>query len=150
MNKRKLITLTLFLSTFAVYPVSANTERVTHGITVSFAEFEQTSFQERIASYLEEKGLEKAAAVRVSKALVGEEGARFESKVHNLLSHCPRLSEEELVAYLAEEALHRNSVALDRYGQLISMMTKIKKRAPDKEVLETLGYVAKINRTIYG
>jgi hypothetical protein len=150
MNKRKLVTLTLFLSTLAVYPVAANTERVTHGISVSFAEFENASFQERIASYLEEKGLEEAAAVKVSRALVGEEGRDFDSKAHTLLAHCSQLSENELVAYLAQEALHRNSVALERYGQLVSMMTKIKGKALDKEVLETLSYVAKINRTIYG
>jgi hypothetical protein len=151
MDRRKLITLTLFLSTLTLYPVAANTEKIVgEGITVSFAAFEQDSFQERIASYLEQRGLEEDAATRISQALVGEEEALFDQKARNLLSHCPQLHEEELVAYLADEALHQNSVALDRYGQLVSMMTKIKKRALDTEVLKRLSYVAKINRTIYG
>jgi hypothetical protein len=67
-----------------IYPAAANTECVTEGITVSFSAFDQTSFQERIAFSLEEKGLEKPAAERLSKTLVGDESILFDKKVQNL------------------------------------------------------------------
>ena len=112
MHKRKLVTLTLFLSTLALSPLIANTDRSVHSITVSFAELEHDTFQERIASYLEEKGLEAEAAQRISKKLTAEEGSMFDKKVLNLLSHCSQLSEKELVAY-----------ALDKFSQLKNKLT---------------------------
>jgi len=152
MDKRKLVTLTLFLSTLAVLPLSANIQRsVDYGIVVSLSEHdEQYAFSERIASFLENKGLETEAAERLSKKLTGEKSRIFDHKVQTLLSHCPELDETALVAYLSEAALHQSSVKLEEYGDLVSMMTSILHKAPEKAMLRTLHYVAKINRTIYG
>ena len=149
MDRRKLVTLTLFLSTLAVFPLSANVNRLDYTIAVSLSEHEERSFSEKVASFLEKKGLESDAASRLSKKLFGQNRHAFEMQLHTLMAHCPELKEDAIVAYLSEKALHQSTLALDRYGDLVSMVTTIEQKALDADKLKTLSAVARINRTIY-
>ncbi len=65
--------------------------------------------------------------------------------LNNLLYGCDDIAKEEIVKYLSKAALHKQSVMLNSYDQLIDIYSKIKKSIPDEEVCEKLSAVANNN-----
>jgi hypothetical protein len=143
MDKRNLITLTLLLSALVFTPLIAQ-EGEQH---YSIVQVKPAGISDEIASALHEQGLDEDAAMRTAARFV-EDDARFTLMTENLLASCSTLTREELLAYLSREALYRRPVALHSYGQLVSMLTKIKQQTPDREVLQKLSHIAKYNEDI--
>jgi len=55
-----------------------------------------------------------------------------------------------LIDYLADAALHRKSFHADRYADLVNLMSTLSPRSLEKETLAQLGFVSRLNGTIYG
>ncbi len=143
MDKRHLITLTLILSVLAFSPLVAQEE---HHYTIT--QVKSASVSEDVASILHEKGLEEDAAKSIARDLVSEDDTRFTLMAENLLISCPTLQRDELMTYLSQEALHRQKVELHSYGQLVGMFTKIRQETPQRDVLQRLSHIAKLNEQI--
>jgi len=144
MDKRHLITLTLLLSALAFTPLVAQ-EGEQH---YTIAQVKPASVSDDVASILHEKGLDEDAAKSIARDLVSEDDARFTLMTENLLASCPTLQRDELMAYLSQEALHRQKVELNSYGQLVGMLTKIRQETPHRNVLQRLSHIAKLNEQI--
>ncbi len=142
-NKRNLITLTLLLSALVFTPLMA--QEGEHHYTIT--QVKPASVSDEIASVLHDQGLDEDAAVRVAARFV-EDDTRFTVMAEMLLASCKTLKREELIAYLSREALYRQPVSLHSYGQLVSMLTKIKQQTPDRETLQKLSHISKINERL--
>ena len=145
MDKRNIITLTLFLSALVFTPLVAQ-EGEFQLYTVTQQKPKRVSAD--IAATLHQKGLDADAALRIANDFVAHDDVRFSLMMENLLASCQTLTREEVLAYLSEEALHRQKVELYTYGQLVSMVTKVKKKTPDETVLNQLSSIAKHNQRL--
>jgi hypothetical protein len=142
MDKRNLITVTLLLSALAFNPLVAR-----EGESYTVSQQQRNSVSDEIASRLHQQGLEEEAAVKLAKALVDDD-VHFAFMLENLLARCEMLERDEVLEYLSKAALFRQKVALHSYGQLVHMVTKIQRGAPDESVLQKLHTVAQLNQTI--
>jgi len=145
MDKRNIITLTLFLSALVFTPLVAQ-EGEFQLYTVTQQQPNRISAD--IAATLHQKGLDADAALRIANEFVKSDDVRFGMMFDNLLASCETLDRKELIAYLGEEALHRQKVELHSYGQLVSLVTKIKQHAPNDTVRKKLSDIAKRNNSI--
>jgi len=142
MDRRNLITVTLLLSALAFNPLLAREKE-----SYSVSQLQRTSISEAIASRLHKKGLEEEVAVKVAQSMVKDD-MRFTLMVENLLSQCEILDQDDVLEYLSKEALFRKKVALDDYGQLVNMASKLKHASLDETVLHKLHAVAKLNKAL--
>ena len=141
MNKQNFIRITFFISVLAFNSAMADTLRIATNIQTNL----NINIAKEIASTLYKRGLEqKVAKARVEELANGNEEL-FAIMLDNLLYGCDNITKEEAIKYLSKAALHKQSVALNSYDQLIDIYSKIKKSTPDKEVREKLSVIAKSN-----
>ena len=141
MNKQNFIRITLFVSALVFNPVVADTLRISTNIRTNT----RTTITENIASTLYKKGLEQKVARERAEELAEGNAELFTVMLNNLLYGCNDITEEEIVKYLSKAALHKQTVTLNSYDQLIDVYSKIKKLTPDKEVRERLSAIADSN-----
>jgi len=144
MNKQNFIRITLFISVLVFNPAVADTLRISTSIRTSA----RTTIADDIASILYKKGLEQKVAKERAEELAEGNAELFTVMLNNLLYGCSDITKEEIVKYLSEAALHKQTVALNSYDQLIDIYSKIKKSTPDKEARERLSAVANSNALI--
>jgi len=141
MNRENLLRVTLFVSIMILNPLWAEQR----GVQLPAQTKQQQGITAQITQTLYKRGLEKEAAERISSAFVGED-AILSRMLVTLLHEYPQISQEEVLSYLATQALHRRSLSLDSYDGLIAMMGSIQKRPPDAKELHALQRAAQINR----
>ncbi len=141
MNKQNIIRITLFVSILVFNPVVANTRSIATDIRIPL----NTTITEDIVSTLYKNGLEQKVAKERVEELVNDNAELFALMLNNLLYGCNEISKEEIVKYLSKAALHKQTVTLNSYDQLINIYSKIKKQTPNKEVRERLSAVANSN-----
>lgn len=105
------------------------------------------SVSNHMAFLLHKRGLDEDAAQKIANAFVDGHEELYAQMIDNLV---PVLSQAETLEYLSNMALHRKEVRLDSYDHLLSMVTKIKKRSLDKNLLAYLQIVAKRNSQLVG
>jgi len=144
MSKENILRITLFVSVLAFNPVVAEILKPTTNIQTQ----KQTRVSTSIASILHKRGLDEDAAEELSQNFVAEDEELFAHMMENLLNGCKRISKEELLTYLSNEALFRKSIDLQSYDQLVAILSKVKQKALDEVTLKELQTVAKQNRQL--
>jgi len=149
MNKQNFITLTLIISGLAFNPAVAeevNFNRADMRAEIDSAPTTQnrTSVVSGISTVLYNKGLDEDVAEALAENLVEGEDEMYLSLLLQTLDTGNIVSYEEALSYLANAALHRQSVDLKTYDNLVGMVSKIQKKALDVNTLKQLEYIAKL------
>lgn len=140
MDKRNLITITLLATALALNPLYAEYTLNTN------THITENRVSSNIASILHKRGLDEEAAREISEGLVNEEDELFALMIENLIRQMNNeVTKNEILQYLSTAALHRQKVELNSYAQLVHMVSKIKQKQLDQNVLEQLKRVAKTN-----
>jgi len=124
---------TLILTPVIVSPLSASTQVKQNSLTTS------------IATILHKRGLDEDAAHKITKEMIGEDDELFEAMIRNLENGCTVLTQNEILEYLSKKALFKESVALNSYSFLVSMVHSIKNTPLDKQTLKELKTVQQKN-----
>ncbi len=146
MNKQNIIRITFFVSILVFNPVVAQTHRISTNIQTNL----NINITEEIASVLYERGLEEETANKRAEELVEGNTELFSLMLSNLLLGCNSIAKDDMVKYLSRAALHKQSVKLNSYDQLIDIYSKIRKSTPNREVREKLSAIAKSNVLMIG
>jgi hypothetical protein len=145
MNKQNLLTLTLIISGLALNPVMAE-EVVTANVT---AQTINHSVSTSISTVLYNRGLEEKTANELASVMVDEEDEMFLAMLLQTLDAKNIASREEVLEYLSTAALHKQKIDFKSYDHLVGMVSKIKKSTLDKNTLEQLSYISKINKKLF-
>ncbi len=146
MNRQNFLRVTLFVSVLAFNPAVAEVNLRTDCDITSSQNQNQNAIQLDIADLLEAKGIEREAAERISQEFVASNGVHLDM-VQNIAENT-RLTKEEILGYLGNEALFGKDIRLDRYDTLIQMHTKITQAVPDAMTRTQLRRVATLNQTL--
>jgi len=141
MDKHNFISVTLLVSALAFNPLIA-----TELNTNTTSQRQINSVSSSIAHILHKRGIDEDIAKEISKNLVDEEDELFAAKIDNLVNVYSSLSREEVFEHLSTVALYRQTVDLNSYSHLISMVSKIKGKALNEQSLQQLSRVAKLNK----
>ncbi len=145
MNRQSMLRITLFISVLAFNPAVAQT---LNQRTLSLLQTqEQKTLESDIADVLVQRGLEEAAAHRLSGKLTEKHSASMDMMVRNIVDS-GMASYSDVVAYLGEAALFRREADLTSYDALVRMMTHIKKQKPSSKSLAKLKRVAFQNASV--
>ena len=148
MNKQNLLTLTLILSGLVLTPAFAEV-RVEMESVLTQTQKINHSVSSGISTVLYNRGLEEDAAEELASAMVEEEDEMFLSLLLQTLDAKNIVSHDEVLEYLSRAALHRQKIDLKKYDNLVGMVAKIKQKALDKNTLEKLSYLSKINTQLF-
>jgi len=153
MNRQNFITFTLIISGLALNPAMAENVEWNRGDMESSPTQTQqqnrTSVVSGISTVLYNKGLEEDVAEELASAMVEEEDEMYLSLLLRTLDAKHIVSHDEALAYLGHVALHRQTLDLKKYDDLVGMVSKIQKKALDKNTLIQLSYLAKINKQLF-
>jgi len=152
MNKQNFITLTLIISGLAFNPAVAESvefDRVGMKPTPTTQKQNCTSVASGISTMLYNKGLDEDVAEELAENLVEGEDEMYLSLLLQTLDVQNIVSHEDVLAYLGHAALHRQKIDLKKYDDLVGMVAQIQKKALDKQTLEALGYIAKVNKQLF-
>ena len=141
MSKKNILRITLFVSVLAFNPAVAETLNPHTDIQTQ----QETRVFTSIANILHKRGLDVDAAEALSQNLMADDEVLFTHMMKNLLNACNVITEDELLAYLSNEALFRHRVKLESYDQLVGMVSKIQNKSLDTVTLKNLQTVAKQN-----
>ena len=149
MNKQNFITLTLIISGLAFNPAVAESvecNRVDMRAEIDSAPTTQnrTSVVSGISTVLYNKGLDEDVAEELAENLVEGEDEMYFSLLLQTLDAKNIVSHDDMLAYLGNAALHRQTIDLKTYDNLVGMVSKIQKKALDANTLKQLGYIAKL------
>ena len=147
MNRQNFLRVTLFVSVLALNPAAAEVNLRTGCDITATQDQNQNLIKSGIADLLEAKGLEREAAERISQDFVSSNGVHLAAMVQNITENT-RLTKEEILSYLGNEALFGKDIRLDRYDALIQMHTKITQAVPDAMTRTRLRGVATLNQTL--
>ena len=139
MHKQHFITLTFIISGLHFNPVVADTVIT----TVSYSQTVDEPVSSGIASLLQNRGLEKDAADRISENFIGEKDEVLLALLIEELDRGNIASKKEVMEYLSTTALHRQRFDLHSYDHLVGMVTKIKQRSLDSKTLNELQAISK-------
>ncbi len=137
MNKT-ILTATIFLTTLIltpalISPLSASTQ------------LKQNSVATSVSTILHKRGLDEDAAQKIAEDMIGENEELFEAMVRNLESGCSVLTQDKIMEYLSKKALYKESVTLNSYSFLVSMVHKIKNASLSEKTLKELKSVEQKN-----
>ena len=144
MNKQNFITLTLIISGLAFNPAVAeevNFNRADMESAPTTQQHNRTSVVSGISTVLYNKGLDEDVAEELAENL----DEMYLSLLLHALDARNIVSHDEVLAYLGNAALHRQTVDLKTYDELVGMVSKIQKKSLDANTLKQLGYIAKLS-----
>ena len=144
MNKQQMMSITFVVS---VLVFSAGIDNIIHQDTTVERRTRSTLTQD-IASLLIDRGLEERVANERAAALLKKDPVSFASMLSKLPLLFDDISEEDLLNYFAESALHKQSVEWDSYEQLIHLHHRITHATPDRKRRELLAGIAEQNASI--
>lgn len=134
----KILTATVFISSLILSPVAMPQLNASTKI-------KHNSIASTISNTLYKRGLEKGAAKKITKQMVGENEDLFNMMATNLTNGCKAISQNEVIEYLSKSALFKERVQLDSYSFLVSMVHQIKSQAPSKTTLNELKKISQKN-----
>ena len=143
MSKQNFITVTLLFSALAFNPVFAT--EINSNVTSSQRQI--NSISSAIASMLHHKGLDEDAADALSKELIDNDEL-FEVMLSNLLRYYPNIGHQKILEHLSTAALHRQSIDLASYDQLVNLVSKVDHTIPSEYALKQLHTIAKLNQMV--
>jgi len=149
MNKQNFITLTLIISGLAFNPAVAEVRADIESALTQTQKQNRTSVASGISTVLYNKGLDEDVAEELAENLVEGEDEMYLSLLLQTLDAQNIVSHEDVLAYLGHAALHRQKIDLKKYDDLVGMVAQIQKKALDKQTLEALGYIAKVNKQLF-
>ena len=138
MNKN-IFTATLFITTLILTPI------VVSPLSAS-TQVKQNSLSTGIASLLHKRGLNEDTAHKIAKEMIGEDEEQFEDMIRNIENGCSILTQNEILEYLSKKALFKESLSLNSYSFLVSMVHSIKNSPLDKKTLKELKSVEQKNK----
>ncbi|HEY9190335.1 MAG TPA: hypothetical protein VIM88_05665 [Sulfurovum sp.] len=145
MHKQPIITLTFIISGLNFNPVIADTVIA----TVAYSQPIDEPVSAGIASLLQNRGLEKDAADKISENFVSEKDEVLLALLIQELDRGNIASSREILEYLSTTALHRQRFDLHSYDHLVGMVTKIKQRSLDSKTLKQLKEISKRYQTLF-
>ena len=145
MNSQNILRITLFISVLAFNPAVAQT--LTQRTLGALALQKQHRLGAQIAKHLEAKGLEADAAKTIGESFLQKNHTQTGVMVTNIVHH-NIATQEDVIAYLSDEALFRRSTDLSDYDTLVRMATQIHQDKLSKEMLARLQKVAQQNSMI--
>lgn len=145
MHKQPIITLTFIISGLNFNPVIADTVIT----TVAYSQPIDEPVSSGIASLLQNRGLEKDAADKISENFVSEKDEVLLALLIQELDRGNIASSREVLEYLSTTALHRQRFDLHSYDHLVGMVTKIKQRSLDSNTLKQLKEISKRYQTLF-
>jgi predicted RNA binding protein with dsRBD fold (UPF0201 family) len=145
MNKQNFLTLTLIISGLALNPVMAEATltQVTQTQNIN------QTVTSGISTLLYNRGLDEEAAEELAQNFVEAEDEMFLAMLMQTLETQNIASREEVMEYLSTAALHRQKIDLKKYDALVGMLSKIRKSTLDKNTLEKLSTLSKINTQLF-
>ncbi len=143
MNKENILRITLFVSVLAFNPATAQNLVPLTNIQTQ----QTTTVKSSLAKILHKRGLDEDSAEEISAKVIDDEEL-FALMLENLLFECTDISKEEVLNYLSKEALFRKTVSLESYDYLLAMISSIKQKPLDSEILTKLSKTAKKNRIL--
>ncbi len=149
MNKQNFITLTLIISGLAFNPAVAEVRADMESAPTQTQKQNRTSVVSGISTVLYNKGLDEDVAEELADNLVEGEDEMYLSLLLQTLDAQNIVSREDVLGYLGHVALHRKKIDLKKYDDLVGMVAQIQKKALDKQTLEALGYIAKVNKQLF-
>jgi len=149
MNKQNFITLTLIISGLAFNPAVAEVRADMESAPTQTQTQNRTSVVSGISTVLYNKGLDEDVAEELAENLVEGEDKMYLSLLHQTLDAKNIVSHDDMLAYLANAALHRKKIDLKKYDDLVGMVSKIKQTSLDAHTLKQLSYIAKVNKQLF-
>ncbi|CAA6821726.1 MAG: Unknown protein [uncultured Sulfurovum sp.] len=145
MNRKNFITLTIIISGLAFNPLIAK--------QVSYTNIQQKSIQKSVKSSIAltlfRRGIEKEKSDELAKKLVNEDDNIFLTILIKNLEEKMIVSSQEVVDFLSTKALKKESINFRNYDFLVGMISQIKNEPLDKNTLQILSEVSKVNQQIF-
>lgn len=139
MNKNNFLTVALLASALTLGQATASPLKTTNQTKIN-------TLSSSIASILHKRGIDEDAAQKISNEFVSKEDENlFAIMLYNLENGCNVVNRDEILEHLSRAALHRQTIKLDSYSYLVSMVHKIRKKALNKETLLQLDSIATKN-----
>lgn len=143
MNKQHFITVSILISALAFQPMVAEEIYLNQNLQIT-----RNTVSSDIAYVLHNRGLDEDVAKKLSDNLVDDD-PQFTMMIDNLLHGYKDVNKDEIIDYLSNAALYRQNVHLDKYDDILHMITTIKQRILDKEALAKLSMIAKQNASLH-
>ena len=139
MHKQNFLTISLIVTGLALNPVMGESElrTVTKSINVHH------TLISGISSVLHKRGLDADAADALAVNLVSEEDEIFLAMLIEKLEAENIVHKSDVLAFLSDVALHRQTFDFHSYDQLIGMVSKIKQKPLDDKTLAQLRLITK-------
>ena len=143
MNRHNFIGMSILVSVLALNPLVATEfqNKIETRLNSS------ANVSDSIASVLHKRGLDEEAAKEIADSLVDGNEELLAQMVANLTLAVPH---DEIIEHLGNMALHRKETRLDSYDHLVNMVSKIRKRPLDKNTLNHLHAIARLNSQLVG
>jgi len=144
MNKENILSITLFVSIIVLNPMMTQTLEA----NVNTQSHQTKRLSTEIQTILSDRGIEEEAAHDISEQFIARNHPHMERMVENILYASLAITKEELLGYLANEALFKRDISLAHYDYLIGMMSEIKKKVLDKGILKNIKTLSLSNRSL--
>lgn len=138
-KQNNILTLSLIITGLAINPAMGNTVERRAGYT----QINHLSLASRIATILYNRGLDEDAASAVASEFANEEDEKMLSLLLQNLERHNIATQEEVLTYLSQQALHKHPFDPKSYDQLIGMVEKIRKKPLNSETRTKLSAIAK-------
>ncbi len=139
----KLIFITVFISNIAFGAVVSLPTRID---TINTKE--NQTLAHKSVKKLSQQGLESDVALNQVTNTLKAHGNTSEIMVQNILAAVPTLHEEDIVAFVAQKALHKEHIDLSSYETLISLIQHKSRVLLDSKMTNTLQQICTRNQQI--
>ena len=144
MHKQNFITITLIITGLALNPLMGETVEN----RIGYSKVNHSSIITSIANILHNRGLEEDAAKAIASEFVNEEDEMLLAMMGSLENY-DIVTKDEMLAYFAQAALHKQKFDFKSYDQLIGMVEKIKQKPIDDITRKKLRELAEVNKTLF-
>lgn len=144
MHKQNLLTITLIVTGLALNPVMAENELRTVSTSVNVNHTVISS----ISSILHKRGLDADAADALAANFVSVEDEILLAMLIEKLEAENIVNKSDVLAYLSDAALHRQTFDFHSYDHLIGMVSKLTQKSLDNNTLAQLRLITKQNASM--
>ena len=135
---------TNILSTLLVVSALITTPSIATQLLAN-AQVKQNSISKSIVNTLYRRGLNKNSAINLANNIFTIDEELFALMLQNLENDYNDITKKEILDFLSNQALMKNTVELDSYSYLINMLYQIKQKPLSKNELKLLSCAATKN-----
>jgi hypothetical protein len=139
----KILFITVFISNLAFGAIVSLPTRV-DAINIQ----EHQTLAKKSIEHLTKKGLEHKSATDCVASTLPLNSMLNEVMVQNILATLPSLKEDDIVSFIAQKSLHKESVDLSSYETLIALVQHTSRTLLDTETLEKLEQLSNSNERL--